>query len=276
MCTTVLPDNGCYRTLTTGFDKFTYNFSAEYKPAQRTLLYLATRRGYKGGGFNPGVAIQGAASSYGPEVVTDYEAGLKSDFRVGTVPTRLNIAAFTSNYNNVQRNNQLVINGQATSAIANAGKARIQGIEVEYTVRPLTGLNLSGYYAYTDAKYQTPTLRATPFQNTPHNKFGLNGSYIFKTSEGDITPSLVYNYTASFHASNNPDARDIQRAYSTFDSRIDWANFLGTPVSVYGYVSNLTDRKYVTGMVGVYNTLGFITASYSEPRTYGVGARVGF
>jgi len=84
--------------------------------------------------------------------VTTYEAGFKSDWRLGTAPTRLNITAYTSHYKGAQRS-AVDFNAGAIGAQIPAADARIRGIEAEATIRPVPQLELGGSMSYTDAKY---------------------------------------------------------------------------------------------------------------------------
>ena len=52
------------------------------------------RRGYRAGGLNP--QAYNCGMEYGPETVTDFEAGLKTDFTAGGMNGRFNFAAFYS------------------------------------------------------------------------------------------------------------------------------------------------------------------------------------
>ncbi|MDE2597354.1 MAG: TonB-dependent receptor plug domain-containing protein, partial [Sphingomonadales bacterium] len=83
-----------------------WTLGLDYRPVDNVLLYAKVTKGYKAGGFN-GFAVQIVAptdySSFGPEYVTDWEAGFKSDFRIAGRPVRLNVNGFNMDYKNIQR-----------------------------------------------------------------------------------------------------------------------------------------------------------------------------
>ncbi|WP_160299227.1 TonB-dependent receptor [Sphingomonas sp. SRS2] len=277
VCTTVLADANCFREIAAKFSEITYNISAEYQPTDSTLIYLAHRKGYKSGGFNPGVAL-GLLSVFGPERVRDAELGIKTDFRLASMPVRLNLAGYVSKLTDIQRTRQVLANGQSFTATGNEGSANINGIEVEFSAVPVDGVRLSSFYSYTDAGYNLPALKNTPFTITPKHKFGVSGSYKMDLGEGvgTITPFASYSYQSLTHTSNTPDFRDVQKGYGILDARIDWDKFLDTPVSVYVFANNITKRSYLTTFLQFYNGIGFSAGAFGEPRMFGAGVKYGF
>ena len=86
---------------------------------------------YRANIFLPGAVPVG----FDPEAVTDYEIGAKIDLFDRRL--RLNLAAFNSDVDDVQRNVIGVGNGRLVSGVENAASARIQGLEAELTVAPV-------------------------------------------------------------------------------------------------------------------------------------------
>src|SRR3546814_11657581 len=88
---TLLPDTTLFRS---------------YQAADNVFLYAVTRRGFREGGINGPLFNSPAALAFGldrfqtydAEIVTDIEIGAKTDWRVGDVRGRLNIAAFRKWY----------------------------------------------------------------------------------------------------------------------------------------------------------------------------------
>ena len=58
---------------------------------------------------------------FGPEFVTNYEIGTKSDWRVASVPVRTNAALFYENYTGLQLSDFTLINGVFQGITANTG-----------------------------------------------------------------------------------------------------------------------------------------------------------
>lgn len=147
----------------------TWTVGLNYPITDGSLLFGKISRGYKAGGFNmAGVRQEGL--TYGPEYVTNYEIGSKSDFHLGDAPARLNIAAYHLDYDGIQRagNDNAFNNFQNAAGLDqgartfNAGTARIRGIEVEASVMPVEGLEFSGSYALADGKYKTFLIDVPP------------------------------------------------------------------------------------------------------------------
>ena len=125
-------------TSTVGFD---------YQANPDTLLYVTSRRGYRSGGsnFTPPPTPVGFEAEY----VTDVEAGIKAQWAVGGVRARTNIAVYHQWFTDIQISRFFASTNSATrTAVSNAGKVNIDGIEIE-SVFDLSGsLQLNASLAY--------------------------------------------------------------------------------------------------------------------------------
>jgi iron complex outermembrane receptor protein len=272
ICFQIGANAACQRRQTTSFDAVTYNLDLEYKVAPRTLLYIATRKGYKSGGFNADVPDSGS-TIFQPETVKDGEIGIKTDGTIGGAKFRLNAAYYRSKFNSIQIQQIFVdtISGLGYTTTGNGGKATIQGVELEGTLIPVPGLKFSGFYAYIDAKYNTPSLRNTDFSSVPKHKFGITGQYDFNLGNtGIVTPAVSYSYQTVSHYSNVPDARDLQPAYGLLEARLDWKGVAGSRLDLSVFGTNLTNKIYKAYGFNLYNKFGFNSAVFGEPRMYGV------
>lgn len=121
-----------------------------YKATADVNLYAKVSKGFKAGGFDTTAASTSTpgARGFGPETVVAYEAGVKSMLAGGKV--RLNAAVFSMDY----RDKQEQFFDGAVQVVANAAKAKVQGVEVELTARPSTGVLLSTGLGYQDAAYK--------------------------------------------------------------------------------------------------------------------------
>jgi len=140
------------------------------------LVFGKVTHGYKAGGFNyAGPSVR--ALTFNPEYVTSYEIGVKSDFRMGSVPVRLNVSGYQLNYRDIQRaagentpngcpnaaNPLCNTTGLDQGAITyNAGRARVRGLETEIVARLFPGFELSGSHSYTKGKYREYLLAVSP------------------------------------------------------------------------------------------------------------------
>jgi iron complex outermembrane recepter protein len=174
--------NPCEKTVAASFSKLTYNLSVDYKINNQVLVYLASRKGYRAGGFFNAPRAPIEFLPYAPELITDYELGLKADYRIGSVRGRTNIALYTGDFKGAQRNTstqeQIIdpTTGQqifvTRSVILNVESARVRGVEVEQMWRPFDLLELNASYAFSDAKYKrfvvtSPSGTVQDFTNAP-------------------------------------------------------------------------------------------------------------
>ncbi len=134
------------------------DITASYQFTPRVFGYATYARSYKSGGINlSGLPLDAnnnpilASATVKPEQVTHYELGLKTQLfdRRATI----NFSAFLteiSDYQATVTNGQL---GVLRGYLANAGKVRTRGIEIDSAFRPTSRLSLYANGAFTDAKY---------------------------------------------------------------------------------------------------------------------------
>ncbi len=267
----------------------------DYRLNHRVMAYAKISRGYKSGGANR-TGVNPARTTFRPEYVTSYELGTKADWSLVGMPVRTNLDYYYSDYTDIQRSGSDRFNGLSGSATVNAGKARIQGIEAELTLRPARGLELSSAYSFMDAKYrkfELPVVGATgaitgvtdltdiPFQFAPKHILNLGARY--SASLGDRIGSLVasanYAYTSQQYTS--PTAPPSQEpyafipAYGLLNLSLSWNNVFGSALDATVYATNLTDRLYIASARASYGS-GYATVVYGEPRMYGLQLRYAF
>src|SRR5678815_1087860 len=136
------------------FSSFTPSASIAYRWTEDAMTYVSYSEGFKGGGWNSHFnavltpAQQAQLQEFKQEEAQTYEVGAKFDFG-GTV--RLNLAAFTSDYKDMQ----VTYRGPAPAGVApfltNAGKASIDGAEAELTWAPTPDMRIEGSVGYLDA-----------------------------------------------------------------------------------------------------------------------------
>lgn len=289
----------CQKTVDAAFKAFTYNFSLDWKVNQNLLVYVATRKGYRAGGFLNSPRAPAEFAPYLPEKITDYEVGVKADYRFGGVIGRTNIAVYTGNYKDIQRTisetglTDPLTGGTFTrNSIVNAEKARISGVELEQMLKPFDLLELKFSYAYSDAKFKkfiSPKgldYTKAPFAGAP--KHTLSGAARLQLPVGEDAGDVFVQFSGSHTSSSiavdvtsfNPVTQmvlptSILDSYTTFDARIEWNNAMGTPLSLAGYVRNLTDKGYFSALQDA-SALGFVPGIPGTPRTFGFEARYDF
>ena len=131
----------------------------DYRVIPEIMLFGKVSRGYKSGGYNAS-AVRPSTLTFGPETVTNYEAGFKSDFKLADMPVRLNGTYYNMDYKGIQRATADFSFGAPLpgfpvggAQIVNAD-ARIQGIELEASIQPFRGVEVGGNFSWTHGKYK--------------------------------------------------------------------------------------------------------------------------
>lgn len=121
-----------------------------YKISDRVLAYASASYGEKSGAANLGAKVDDRLI-IGPEKSTDYELGLKTTLANGRAVLNANV------YNNTIDGYQATLSDPAgattRSYLANVGKVRLRGVEVEGSAQVSDRLNLSFSTAWGDAIY---------------------------------------------------------------------------------------------------------------------------
>ena len=287
----VFPNN-CLVSDHATHDGSSYIFGLDWQVNPDLLAYVVTRQGYKSGGFNLVATQLGATNSaffsYRPERVRDLEAGLKSDWQVGEGRGRTNLAVYGSKYIDAQVLTAAVVGGSVQGITANAAKATIWGIEIENTFRPTDAVELNLTYSYLDASYDryiTPLgndLTGTPYPNAPKNKLAAGARFRLPLSadDGEVWLGATYTFQDRMYVGigdNGPGSpANTQPSYGLLNLRADWYKVMGSKVDLSVFVTNATDKVYPVTWLDLYNALGFATATYGEPRMWGVSARYSF
>ena len=277
------------------FEAWTPMVSLSFKPTPDTMLYASASRGFKSGGFNgrvngPGdvtLVVNGTPTVvpyFAPEKVWTYEAGAKGSFLNGRV--MLSAAAFYSDYKDFQAR----VGGGSVGAfpVINAGKLRIQGVEVEAMVRPTDALTLSASLGYLDAEYK----EFNDGRRAPALSCNPTGTKI--TCKPAFAPPLSARFGADYRIpvgaatlTLGGDARFVDKHYLSVDNRPGLMEDGYWVANAYAQID--LDRYYLRGMVknagnALYKTDGqefssvgnIQTVYYGDPRTWNVTVGVRF
>jgi iron complex outermembrane receptor protein len=271
----------------------------DYQLAPDTMAYVARRKGYRSGGVQLRANAFTEPAYFAPESVMDWELGLKSSFKLGSVPVRTNVALFSQQYKNMQRTVSVPTAVGLVTTVFSAGEAQIKGGELELTVLPTDNLELGAFASLTDGKYKTFTQRNSNGRNggfddlsgsklsmIPRNVYGLSARYRLPLASdiGKVSAKVnVYRQsdmqiTDINNNATNPIAwpgEGTVKGYHLVDASIDWTQVMGNPFDLRFYVKNLSDEKYATGGVSVIST-GLYAYTLGAPRTYGLELRYRF
>lgn len=257
-------------------NKFTFSVAPRFALSDDISLYGRVASGFRPGGpiTSPGAGTLFPAS-FGPDQVVNYEVGLKGRTPGGLLT--FDVAAFYIDWKDIQIVTAFVnpTSGQSFFVTGNAGKARSQGIEWAFSLRPLRGLDIGWTGAVTDAKIRTdaPGLGASKgdyLPYVPRVSSALNVDYSMPLGAAvDANFGATWNhvgarngeFSTSAALSNNPRIP----AYDSFDLR---AGFSFKAFRVDAIVRNLTDKR---GIVLYRSAAGFEATSGTgviiQPRT---------
>lgn len=272
-------DENCGISRKGKFSAFTWNVDLNYKLNSGTFAYLATRRGYKSGGFNFINVEATQLENFDPEKLTDVEFGLKSQWSAGTVRGTTNVALYYQDYKSIQVQ-QLVFDGSVKTLTGNAAAARSYGAELEGTLAIGDYITLGGYVSYEDFKYTELGDGVDPvglfLDQRPEWKYGLNGAVILPVdaSIGEIGVNASWSKQATTGDTEIPGASIP--SYGLLNVGANWKDIAGYPVDLSFFMTNALNKKYIHRPLNLYNILGYSLAAYGEPRMFGFRLRYKF
>lgn len=127
-------------------NKVTWSATGRFHPAKDILLYANVSTGYRAGGPNFFAVGQAIPPSFGPEELTNYEAGLK--LSTPDKKATFTLSGFYIDWSSIQL--PLIVN--RLTFRGNNGTADSKGFEASATLLPVQGLNLAGTLSYTDSR----------------------------------------------------------------------------------------------------------------------------
>ncbi len=292
----------------------------DYKVNDDLFLYFTSRRGYRGVNVNtplfetpyttgavivppepggPGCTGPGnicpdlrGFQTIKPEKLTDFEFGIKSNFRAGDVDGRFNIAAFLSKYKNALEVFNVGFAGiyagapdfptQGSVGI-NAADETIWGIEAELALKPTSTLSLNFNGAYNHAKVDriafppTAGLAFTKSDVTlPTPEWTGSASFSWTTPlaplDGDVVLHGDYFVTSKYGGSFGR----YLPGYNVVNGRLAWQNIAQKGLDLAIFARNLLKEKYILAPDVLSPAFPINSGTWGEPRTYGVEARVTF
>jgi len=156
------------------FSDFAPRLTVDYKLNADTMLYAQAAKGSKAGGFNTLPGLDANYLTFKGESIRAIEIGSKSRLQGGRL--LVNLALFQNDLSDLQLSNAITLVNPFTGAFqndtatVNVGKARTRGLEAEVMYQATRWLQLSGNYAFTDAKALAGT------ETTSGSVFGGNMS----------------------------------------------------------------------------------------------------
>ncbi|WP_206602116.1 TonB-dependent receptor [Roseateles puraquae] len=259
--------------------------SLEYKASNAIKLYTTASRGFKSGGYNiraNTLAFPSSGRPFEDEKLDSLEVGAKMILDGGRL--ELNTALFHNKYKNVQLSvftSYTQANGQPGffGDFTNAGKATVQGAEVEFLWTPTTAWRLSGNLATLDAKYDEYIDRGVnvadqkKFTNTPKFQASVNIEHYLPLAVGTLRSRLGVSHRSKVYPTTDLAESLAQEAYTLVNAGLIWEK--DSKLSFFLQGANLTNKAYKTDGYNIA-ALGVLNAYYGAPRTFTVGGTYKF
>lgn len=250
----------------------------QYDVDDEVMLYGLVSRGYKGGGFNLGTTVNTPPAIINPEIPTNFELGLKSEFfnRMLTV----NLTGYYTRFRDFQSESLTISPAtlRLVYDIRNAGRLSTKGVELEVSAAPTKGLTISGALAYTDAKFDEFSAAAcyagqvTIGQGCVQARDPVTGALVPNVFSQDLSgktlplsPRWAYSANVRYEtpvlseinafvqvnwswrdkaqSQQNQDPRKILPSYGLLDASMGLVSGRGWTVSLWA--KNLFDKNYV-------------------------------
>jgi len=249
------------------FDEFTPRLGLQYDINDDVNVFAMFTRGFKSGGWAARTNNPAQVTPFEPEIVDNYEVGLKSSLLDGQV--RLNLDAFYYDYTDLFNTGT----GADGNFIVATNDAEVYGIEGELTARISDQLDVFGNFGIQDAEYKNvdPQLAGTVIGNELQRlpKFNVQAGFTYVqpvSNDWDLRVTADYNYQDSHFTNlqNTPEAKS-----GTIDLVSAAINLEAADGSVsYGLsCRNCLDDEYISQSLD-FRGLGFITVYPGEPATW--------
>lgn len=140
------------------FDLPSWTFGIQDQLDPNLLIYIASRRAYKSGGFNGLVAPKigdgdTGGNAFEEQRVTDVEAGSKYNGTIGSVPVRAAFDLFYDWTRNDEHTGYALVGVNPAAVTVNVPQATTYGAELEGQIKPLHQLTLGGTANYLRARF---------------------------------------------------------------------------------------------------------------------------
>lgn len=244
------------------FDTWSPRFTLTYKFSPEIMLYANVAQGNKPGVINPDPRFPPEIRFADEESSWNYEIGSKNTLLDGRLG--LNVAAYYIDWDKQQLTTAFTFpTGGTMSYITNAGKSRVQGLEVEINAALTENFTAGLNYAYTDAEFVElldgeanqlfgdPSLKGFSLPGVPEHQANLYARYGFIPAagySGFVRADVSYTskkYDQVFNLAHTGDATVVNLTAGVSTERWDVSLFVKnltddrTPSSVTRYVDQL-------------------------------------
>ncbi|MGA9333250.1 MAG: TonB-dependent receptor [Rudaea sp.] len=256
----------------------------------QVMGYVSANRGFKSGGFNGRANSAAEVSTFDPEYVWTYEAGLK--MRSASGRAQANFDVFHSDYKDFQARVSEITNPDDpipsfSFPVLNAAKLSINGVEFEGGLLVGEGTRLSAQIGYMDAKYDEfndPRTAVDPTLADLHDHVPFSPKWTAR-----VAATQTFNLSGGSAITVGGDVSYRDDTWLSVDNRDGLMQPAYTLLGVFGVydsadghwqfragVRNLTDKTYKTDAQEFSSVGNIQTAYFGWPRNYYISARYNF
>ena len=271
----------------------TYKAGVQQRINPDIMAFFTFATGHKGQAYDIGTGFNLVRQNSGPvqpETSKDWQLGLKSQW----FDRRLtfNITLFDTRFKNFQAQGiETLADGTINFRLANVGRLKTRGIELESSLRASSTLSLSGGVTYDDATITSfPFAQCYPGQTAaqgcvgspsrqnlagfrpaqaPEWKAAFNADYTpHLTSSLDGLVQFAYSYQSKINFSISQDPETVQKGYGIANLSVG----IRQPArkwEVVAFVNNLFNKHYFSNLADSFGNQGNALATQSYlPRDY--------
>jgi len=250
--------------------KPSWTVSLDYQLAPGLMVYAAHRGSWRTGGFNysvtpiPVVAAAGG-NLFRPETTKDVELGVKYSGNGLGVPVTFTADVFNQWVDNIQRAAYVTNpqNGTVTLFTTNVPRAKITGVEANFTVRPASGFQFGASGNYTHARYTRNAVLFTipgqpattvlygPFADVPKFSGTVFGEFTVPAGDvGNLSLRADLYTQKKMNFSNVGDTQNpaaVIPGYTLVNAKLTLSEIMGQRISASISGRNLFNKRYYAG-----------------------------
>ncbi|GEN98566.1 TonB-dependent receptor [Novosphingobium sediminis] len=290
-----------------------WKFNTSYKFTPGLMVYATYSKGYRIGGPNTvapcilplkpppfqNVCALPNELQYGPDSTKNLEVGVRAE--LFNRKLTLNVNAFTIDWSGIQVASATV-NG-IVGITVNGGKAKSEGFDASFQIRPIDGLSIQGTYSYTNARLtedvpaiiavnspaatypsrpiQLDALKGDRLPGSTKNSGSLGVNYTFPVMGGDFSADWTATYRGDVVTRLGWDRAygDKLPGFVLHRASLSWQNdvftvgvFANNIFNKYAITAVSNDRSRVGLNDGV--VLRYLRNTVITPRTVGLEVRV--
>lgn len=267
------------------WDGFDPKLQLSYRWSDTVFTYLTAAHGYNSGGFNQqlgGPSADGRfPSSYDPEKLWSYEAGVKLDLLDRRAV--INLSGFYQKYTDIQASVNVLVGNVSTRQVQSAASAHEAGFEGEFVLRPVRDLTVRGNASYLTQGYDSIRPNAvtltldTPVNSAPKYTYSAAVAYNLHVGDGLVTPSVDVRGVGKKPAcQSGADYVCRLPAYALVGFRLDYSPDADGRWRIGVYGTNVLDKVTQQARTGYFGGFGIDRYTPGRPQEFGVESSLRF